>query len=215
VVTAFFLLVAGVLFSLILLQSNEASLRYLHSNLSVIWLFVTPFITMRLLAEEQRTGTIEQLLTNPVREFEVVLGKYFAALLFVIFMLAWTLYFPALLYALQGRPDVAPMAAGYLGIFLQAGAFLAVGLLASSLTENQMISAMISFAVLLVLWLADGAATNFGPPVSEIVKYLSVTQHFQDFPRGIIDTTHIVYFLSVIVGCLLLTMLSLQSRRWR
>jgi ABC-2 type transport system permease protein len=215
VVTAFFLVVAGYLFSAILLQSNEATLRFLQSNLSVIWLFVTPFLTMRLLAEEQRTGTIELLLTNPVREFEVVLGKYLGALTFLFFMLAFTLYYPALIYLLQGRPDVGPMAAGYLGIVLQAGAFLAVGLLASSLTDNQMISAMLSFAVLLIMWLADAVANNLGSPVREIFRYLSITQHFQDFPRGVIDTTHVVYFLSVVAACLALTMLSLQTRRWR
>jgi ABC-2 type transport system permease protein len=215
VVTAFFLLVAGYLFSAILLQSSEATLRYLHSNLSVIWLFVTPFLTMRLLAEEQRTGTIELLLTSPVREFEVVLGKYLGALAFLFFMLAFTLYYPALIYLLQGSPDVGPMAAGYLGILLQAGAFLAVGLLASSLTDNQMISAILSFAVLLVMWLADAVANNLGSPAREIFRYVSITQHFQDFPRGVIDTTHLVFFLSVVAGCLLLTMLSLQTRRWR
>lgn len=215
VVTAFFLLVAGYLFSLILLQSNEATLRFLHSNLSVIWLFVTPFLTMRLFAEEQRSGTIELLLTNPVREFEVVLGKYLGALAFLFFMLAFTLYYPALIYLLQGRPDTGPMAAGYLGIVLQAGAFLAVGLLASSLTENQMVAAIISFALMLVMWLADGLASNLGTPAKDIIKYLSITQHFQDFPRGVIDTTHVVFFLSVIVGCLALTMLSLQTRKWR
>lgn len=215
IVTAFFLLVAGFLFSLVLLQSNEATLRYLQSNLSVIWLFVTPFLTMRLLAEEQRTGTIELLLTNPVREFELVLGKYFGALAFLLFMLAFTLYYPALLFLLQGRPDVAPMAAGYLGILLQAGAFLSIGLFASSLSDNQMISAMLSFAVMLILWLADGVSRNLGSPAKEIFTYLSVTQHFQDFPRGVVDTTHIVYFLSLVVGCLLLTMLSVHTRRWR
>ena len=215
VVTAFFLLIAGYLFAAILIQSNEASLRFLHSNLSVIWLFVIPFITMRLLAEEQRTGTIELLQTNPVREYEIVIGKYLAAFVFVLFMVAFTLYYPALIYALQGRPDVGPMVAGYLGIILQAGAFLAVGLLASSLTENQMIAAMISFAILLVFWLADAVANNLGAPLRDIFRYLSITQHFQDFPRGVIDTTHIVFFLSLIVGCLVLTMLSLQSRRWR
>ena len=215
VVTAFFLLVAGYLFSAILLTSNEASLRFLHQNLSVIWLFVTPFLTMRLLAEEQRTGTIELLQTNPIREYEIVIGKYLGALLFVLFMVAFTLYYPALIYALQGRPDVGPMVAGYLGIILQAGAFLAVGMLASSLTENQMIAAIISFAILLIFWLADAVAGQLGAPLRDIFRYLSITQHFQDFPRGVIDTTHVVFFLSLIVGCLVLTMLSLQSRRWR
>jgi ABC-2 type transport system permease protein len=215
VVTAFFLLIAGYLFSVILLQSNEATLRFLISNLSVIWLFITPFLTMRLLAEEQRTGTIELLLTNPVREFELVIGKYLGAILFLFFMLLPTLYYPALLYMLGGQPDTGPMAAGYLGVILQAGAFLAVGLLMSSLTENQMIAAMLSFAVLLVLWLADAVANNLGAPVNNIVRYLSITQHFQDFSRGVIDTTHVVYFVSMIVACLVLTMLSLQTRRWR
>jgi ABC-2 type transport system permease protein len=215
VVTAFFLLIAGYLFSLILLQSNEATLRYLQSNLSVIWLFVTPFLTMRLLAEEQRTGTIELLLTNPVRDAEVVIGKYLGALVFLFFMLAFTLYYPALIYLLSGRPDLGPMAAGYLGIVLQAGAFLAVGLLASSLTENQMISAILSFAILLVLWLADAVSNNLGSPVKDIFKYLSITQQFNDFPRGIIDTSHVVYFLSLVAACLALTVLSLQTRRWR
>jgi ABC-2 type transport system permease protein len=215
VVTAFFLLITGYLFAVILLQSNEASLRYLHSNVSVILLFVVPFITMRLLAEEQRTGTIELLLTNPIRESQVVLGKYLAGLVFLLFMIAVTLYYPALLFALQGRPDVGPMAAGYLGVILQAGAFLAVGLLASSWTENQMIAAIVTFAILLIFWLAEAAANNLGAPAKDIFRYLSITQHFQDFPRGVIDTTHVVYFLSLIVGCLLLTILSLQSRRWR
>jgi ABC-2 type transport system permease protein len=215
VVTAFLLLITGYLFSLILVQSREATLRYMHSNLSVILLFVTPFLTMRLLAEEQRTGTIELLMTNPVREFEVVLGKYVGALFFLAFMLVFTLYYPALIYLLQGNPDIGPMAGGYLGIVLQAGAFLAVGLLASSLTENQMISAILSFAVMLVLWLADNFATNLGAPARDIFRYLSITQHFQDFSRGVIDTSHVVFFLSLIVACLALTMLSLQTRRWR
>jgi ABC-2 type transport system permease protein len=215
VVTAFFLLVSGYLFALILLQSNEATLRYLQSNLSVIWLFVAPFLTMRLLAEEQRSGTIELLLTSPIRDYEVVLGKYLGALIFLLFMLVFTLFYPALLVSLGGHPDTGPMLAGYLGILLQAGAFLAVGLFVSSLTDNQMIAAVLSFAILLVLWLADGLSNNLGAPVREIFRYLSITQHFQDFPRGVIDTQHIVYFLSVIAACLVFTVLSLQSRRWR
>ena len=160
-------------------------------------------------------GTVELLLTNPVRDAEVVIGKYLGALVFLFFMLAFTLYYPALIYLLSGRPDLGPMAAGYLGTVLQAGAFLAVGLLASSLTENQMISAILSFAILLVLWLADAVSNNLGPPVGGIFKYLSITQQFNDFPRGIIDTSHVVYFLSLVAACLALTVLSLQTRRWR
>jgi ABC-2 type transport system permease protein len=215
ILAAVFLFGTGLLFALILLQSNEASLRFFHSNLNVIWLFVMPLVTMRLLAEEQRSGTIELLRTSPVRDFEIVLGKFFGGLGLMLFMLLFTLYYPALIYLLQGRPDVGPMAAGYLGAILQGAAFLAFGLFASSLTENQIIAAMLSFIVFLFLWLADGLASNLGPNVREIYRYLSVNQHVQDFGRGVIDTTHIVFFLSVVVACLALAILSMQSRRWR
>ena len=216
VVTALFLLISGFLFSVILLQSNEATLRYLFSNLGVIWLFITPALTMRLLAEEARTGTIELLLTNPVRDFEVVLGKYLGALAFLLVMLAFTLYYPALLFIFgEPDPDVGPMVSGYLGVILQAAAFLAVGLLASSLTQNQIVAAVLTFAILLIMWLSESVANFVGRPVGDVMRYLSVTSHFQDFSRGVIDTSHVIYFLSVVAAALFLTLLSLQSRRWR
>src|SRR5438874_11270439 len=126
IVMAAFLLISGFLFSAILLSTNEASLRYLISNLSVILLFIAPFLTMRLLAEENRLGTVELLLTNPVRDVEVVLGKFLGVMGFVIVMLLFTLYFPGLLFALV-NPDVGPMVAGYIGVVLQADAFVGLG----------------------------------------------------------------------------------------
>jgi ABC-2 type transport system permease protein len=214
VVTALFLLIAGYLFSVILLNTNDATIRYLMSNISVVWLFITPAITMRLLAEEVRTGTIELLLTSPLRDIEVIIGKYLGALGFVLVMLLFTLYYPALLF-MFGNPDVGPMLSGYLGLVLQGAAFVAVGLFASSLTQNQIVSAILTFAILLLMWLSESVANFIGRPASEVMRYLSVTSHFQDFPRGVIDTTHIVYFLSIIVASLFLSFLSLQSRRWR
>lgn len=214
VLTALFLLISGYLFSVILLNTNEASLRYLVSNLSVIWLFITPALTMRLLAEEARSGTIELLLTNPVRDVEVVLGKYLGVLGLLLVMLAFTLYYPALLF-IFGNPDRGPMVAGYLGVILQAAAFLAVGLLASSLTQNQIVAAVLTFAILLIMWLSESVANFIGKPASDVMRYLSVTSHSQDFARGVIDTTHVVYFLSVVAAALFLTFLSLQTRRWR
>ena len=213
VVTALFLLISGYLFSVILLNTNEATLRYLISNLSVIWLFITPALTMRLLAEEARSGTIELLLTNPLRDAELVLGKYLGALAFLLVMLAFTLIYPAILFWV-GEPDRGPMIAGYLGVILQAAAFLAVGLLASSLTQNQIVAAVLTFAVLLIMWLSESVANFIGKPGSDVMRYLSVTNHFQDFSRGVIDTSHVVYFLSVVAACLFLTFLSLQTRRW-
>ncbi len=214
VIGAAFLLVAGFLFSAILFNTNEASMRYMISNLSVIWLFVAPFITMRLLAEEARTGTIELLLTNPVRDFEVVLGKFIGALLFVLSLLALTLYFPALLFAF-GNPDVGPIVTGYLGVILQAAAFLSIGLMVSSFTQNQIVAAFVTFAILLLMWLSESVANYVGRPFNEVVRYLSVTSHFQDFSRGVIDSSHVIYFLSIVVGALFITFLSLQTRRWR
>ncbi len=213
VVTALVLAMTGYLFSVILRQSQDASLRPTMSNLSVIFLFIMPFITMRLFAEEQRSGTIELVMTNPVRDFEIVVGKFLGAAFLVLLMLAFTLYYPFLLVAF-GNPDRGPIIAGYLGLVLQAMSFLAVGVFASSLTQNQIISAIVTFTILLIMWLAEAAADFFGAPVKDIVRYLSITSHFQDFPRGIIDTTHIVYFLSVVAAGLFLTTLSLQTRRW-
>ena len=214
IVMAAFLLMAGFLFAVILLNTNEASLRYLVSNLSVILLFVAPFLTMRLLAEENRMGTIELLLTNPVRDVEVVLGKFLGVMGFVLVMLLFTLYFPALLFVF-GTPDPGPMAAGYLGVILQASAFVAIGLAVSSMTQNQIVAAFLSFAILLLLWLSDSMSNFLGKPLGDAMKYLSITNHFQDFSRGVIDSSHIIYFVSVAVAALFVAYLSLQTRRWR
>ena len=214
VIAAAFMAITGLLFAVILLNSNDASLRFLFSNLSVIFLFVAPFRTMRLLAEEIRLGTVELLLTNPVRDVEVVLGKFLGVFGFVLVMLAMTLYYPALLY-IFGAPDPGPMATGYLGVVLQAAAFLAIGLATSSTTENQIVAAFLAFAINLVLWLSESVSQFVGPPLGAALKFLSITSHFQDFSRGVIDTSHLIFFISVIAAALFLTYLSLQTRRWR
>ena len=214
VIAAGFMTISGLLFSVILLNSNEASLRFLISNLSVILLFVAPFLTMRLLAEEIRMGTVELLLTKPVRDIEVVLGKFLGVMGFILAMLAMTLYFPALLF-IFGTPDPGPIATGYLGVVLQAAAFAAIGLAVSSTTENQIVAAFISFSINLVLWLSESVSAFVGPTMGAVMKFLSITSHFQDFSRGVIDTSHLIFFLSVIAAALFLTYLSLQTRRWR
>jgi ABC-2 type transport system permease protein len=214
IIAAAFMAMSGFLFSVILLNSNEASLRFLISNLSVILLFVAPFLTMRLLAEENRLGTIELLLTNPVRDVEVVVGKFLGVMGFVVVMLALTLYFPALLFVF-GSPDPGPIVAGYLGVLLQAAAFLAIGLAISSTTENQIVAAFLAFAINLVLWLSESISQFVGQPLGPVMKYLSITSHFQDFSRGVIDSSHVIFFLSVVAAALFLTYLSLQTRRWR
>jgi gliding motility-associated transport system permease protein len=214
VVIALFLVLAGYLFALILANGREASLRGLVSNVSVLYLFIVPAVSMRLLAEEQRTGTIELMLTNPVQEWEIVVGKFLASVMLILVMLALTLLYPAFLFVF-GNPDKGPIITGYVGIVLQAAAFLAVGLWASSLTQNQIVAALVSFALLLVLWLSDNLGQFLGGTVGSIISYTSVVNHFSQFPQGVIQSNDVIYYLTVIGAGLVLSTLSLQSRRFR
>jgi ABC-2 type transport system permease protein len=213
-VIAFFLFGAGLLFGLIIESSREASLRGLISNISVLFLFVVPMISMRLLAEEQRTGTIELLLTNPVQEWQIVVGKFLASILLLLVMVGLTLLYPLFLF-IFGNPDRGPIATGYVGVILQAAAFLAVGLWASSLTENQIVAAVLAFVFLLVLWLSDNLGQSLGGTIGSIISYTSVINHFQDFPQGVINTKDVLFYLSMVVAGLVLSTLSLQTRRYR
>ncbi len=214
VVIALFLALAGYLFALILNSSREASLRGLVQNVSVLYLFIVPAISMRLLAEETRSGTVELLLTNPVQEWEIVTGKFLSSIMLVLIMLGLTLLYPLFLF-MFGNPDVGPIITGYLGVFLQAAAFLAVGLWASSLTSNQIVAAIISFALLLVLWLSDNLGQFLGGTIGQIVSYSSVINHFQSFPQGVIETKDVIYYLTLVIAGVVLSTLSLQSRRYR
>jgi ABC-2 type transport system permease protein len=214
VVIALFLALSGYLFALILANGRQASLQGLVQNVSVLYLFIVPAISMRLLAEEQRSGTIELLLTNPVQEWEIVTGKFLASVLLVVVMLALTLLYPLFLFAF-GSPDIGPIITGYLGILLQAAAFLSVGLWASSLTSNQIVAALIAFALLLLLWLSDNLGQFLGGTVGSIVSYTSVINHFQSFPQGVIQSNDVIYYVTLIVGGIVLSTLSLQTRRFR
>jgi ABC-2 type transport system permease protein len=214
VVGALFLVVSGFLFSIILGLSNEASMRSLFGNFAVIFLFIVPALTMRLLAEEQRTGTMELLLTAPVRDSQLVLGKFLGALLLLLGILAVTSIYPLVL-VLAGNPDRGPILAGYLGVILQGAAFLAIGLFASSLTQNQVIAALLAFVILLLLWLADALGNFTTGRIGDLFRFLSITRHLDEFPRGVIDTRNVLYFLSVIAAALFFTVQSVQARRWR
>jgi ABC-2 type transport system permease protein len=214
IVIALFLALSGYLFALILANGREASLRGLVQNVSVLYLFIVPAISMRLLAEEQRTGTVELLLTNPVQEWEIVTGKFVASVMLVLVMLGLTLLFPLFLYVF-GNPDTGPIVTGYVGIFLQASAFLAVGLWASSMTQNQIVAAIIAFAFLLILWLSDNLGQFLGGTFGAIVSYTSVINHFQSFPQGVIQSNDVIYYLTLVLAGIVLSTLSLQSRRYR
>ena len=214
VVIAAFLAMTGFFFWLIVSLSREASLRGVFANMAIILLFIAPALTMRLLAEEQRSGTIELLLTLPVRDWQVVLGKFLASLAVFALMLALTLYYPLLLVWL-GNPDRGPIISGYIGLLLVGGAFLSIGVFTSSLSGNQVVAALLGFGAMLILWLIDIAGRLFGPPASDVVTYVSMSQHYFDFVRGIIDSRDVIFFLSVMAAFLFLSVQTLQLRRWR
>lgn len=216
VVTAAFLLIMGLLFGFVLgepLQRSEASLAPVWGSAPVIMLLVAPALTMRLLAEEQRTGTIELLLTAPVSDWEVVLGKFLACVVLYLTMLVLTLYYPFILVVF-GSPDLGIVAASYVGAFLLGTAFLSIGLLASSLTQNQVVAAMISFGLILLFWLVSFLNSFITGQAGEIISYLSIVNHYGDFLQGIVSTKDILYYLSITAGALFLATRSLETRRW-
>jgi ABC-2 type transport system permease protein len=214
VVIAAFLAIMGFFFSLIVYITREASLGGVFANMGVILLFVAPALTMRLLAEEERSGTIELLLTLPVRDWEVVVGKFLASLAVYAVMVGLTLYYPLLLLKL-GNPDAGPIVSAYLGVLLLGGAFLSIGLFASALSRNQVVAALVGFGAMLILWLIDIAGSLFGPPFSDFVTYISMSGHYFDFLRGVIDTKDVAFYLSVVAASLFLSVQVLQLRRWR
>ena len=193
---------------------NQDMIRYVLMNSAVIILFVMPMITMRTYAEEKRSGTIELLLTSPVTDVQIILGKFFGAMGLYTAMLLVTLLYMAILFV-YGNPEWRPIASGYLGLLLMGGCFISVGLLISSLTKNQIVAGVMTFAVFLMLWVINWIADQSGPTVRTIVNYLSIIDHFDDFARGIVDTKHLVYYVSFITFGLFLTAKSVDSERWR
>jgi ABC-2 type transport system permease protein len=193
---------------------NQQMIRLLLLNSAVIILFIMPMITMRTYSEEKRSGTIELLLTSPVSDVEIILGKFFGAMGLYAGMLGVTLLYIAILFW-YGNPEWKPIAAGYLGLLLMGGCFISVGLLVSSLTKNQIVAGVATFAVFLFLWVINWIGETAGPTAREVVSYLSITEHFDDFARGVIDTKHLVYYLSFITFGLFLTAKSVDSERWR
>jgi ABC-2 type transport system permease protein len=173
-----------------------------------------PMITMRTYSEEKRSGTIELLLTSPVSDAEIILGKYFGALGLYIAMLLFTALYMGILFVF-GNPEWRPLLAGYLGLLLLGGAFLSIGLLISSTTNNQIVAGVVTFVVFLLLWIVGWFADSAGPTIGPLTSYLSITDHFDDFSKGIIDTKHVVYYLSLITFGLFLTAKSVDTERWR
>jgi ABC-2 type transport system permease protein len=230
IIIGFFLLPFGVFFYLYLtafvrqslqqaqfggaMNINQQVIRYVLQNASVIILFIMPMITMRTYSEEKRSGTIELLLTSPLTDIEIILGKFFGALGLYIAMLACTLLYMAILFYF-GNPEWRPLVAAYLGLLLMGGAFVSIGLLISSTTNNQIVAGVVTFIVFLLFWIIGWFADTAGPTIGPLTSWLSITEHFDDFSKGIIDTKHVLYYLSLITFGLFLTQKSVDSERWR
>ena len=230
IIIGFFLLPFGVFFYLYLaafvkqsmqqaqfggaVNINQNVIRYVLQNASVIILFIMPMITMRTYSEENRSGTIELLLTSPLTDVEIIVGKFLGALGLYVALLAVTLPHMGILFV-YGSPEWRPLVAGYLGLLLMGGAFVSLGLLISSTTNNQIVAGIVTFVVFLLLWIVGWFADSAGPTIGPITSWLSITEHFDDFSKGIIDTKHVLYYLTLITFGLFLTAKSVDTERWR
>jgi ABC-2 type transport system permease protein len=193
---------------------NEYVIAPLMGNASVVGLFLIPLISMRLFAEEKRSGTIELLMTSPVGDWEIILGKWLGAMTMYLCMLAIMGVNIALLFA-WGKPDWRPILTGFLGLLLQGGTVLAIGTFISTLTKNQIIAGAATFSVCLLLWVLSWVSSYNDAAWAGAVAYCSILTHFEPFSKGIIDTKDLIFYASAIFLGLFLTSRSLDSLRWR
>jgi ABC-2 type transport system permease protein len=224
IVVCIFLLLSGLFFVLYLNNTNfsDTSLQGFIDPLSVfgmqtggniLLLIFAIVLTMRTLAEEKKLGTWELLLTSPVRDSDVVLGKFLGSFGIMFVMLALTLFYPLLL-VIYGDPDMGPIFTSYLGLVLLGGTALSIGIFASSLTANQIVAAVVSGAILFGLWVIGIVATNTPQALQQILSYLSISSHSAAFEAGIIDTRDIVYYVSITALFLYASIRSLEASRW-
>ena len=193
---------------------NEWVIEVAFQNMSVILLLMIPVITMRSFSEEQKNKTIQLLLAAPLSLWEIVAGKFLACMGVVALMLIISSY-NIIFILLLGTPEIGPILTGYLGILLMSGCFISAGILASSLTKNQVIAAVLAFGFALFAWIIGWAAQSVGPGLGEILEYLSLVSHLDNFLKGILDSSDIIYYLSIIAFFLFLAHRVLDSRRWR
>jgi len=193
---------------------HEWVTRPFFGNVTLFALMILPLITMKLYAEEKKTGTIELLQTSPITNFQILVGKYAAALMLYILILSLTLIYMLFLF-LYGNPEIGQIFSGYLGMFLIGGSYLAIGLLFSTLTDNQIVAAVSTIAVILIFWSVGWLSGFLNPTLGKILSHLSLIEHFDDFAKGVIDSRNVIYYLSFIVMSLFLSFVSIESARWR
>jgi ABC-2 type transport system permease protein len=213
VVIVVFLAIIGWFFTSNLFLMNIASLRVVFELVPLVLLFFVPAITMRLLAEEKKSGTLELLTTKPVRDSEIILGKFLAAWVLLAAALLPTLLY-VLTLALLGSPDPGPILTGYLGLLLMGAVAIGIGLFASSITENQIVAFIIAFLILLILFLMDKVLMYVPEGLASTIEFLGIDYHFGNIARGVIDSRDVLYFLSLLTFSLCCATVSLERRKW-
>ena len=213
VVPAFTFLASAMFFGAQFFLSGEASLRGFFENMPFLFLFLGPAITMRLLADEKASGTIELLITMPVRDWQVVLGKFLAAMALLASTLALTLVFAITVRGL-GPLDRGPAVGGYIGLLLMGGAYVSIGVMSSSFTRNSIVAFIVALFISLVLFLLGPFLPILPQSVQPLAGFLAIGKHFESISRGVIDSRDIIYYFSVMGICLLVATLALESRKW-
>ena len=213
IVISVFLIFTGWFFTSQLFLANDSSLRTVFSTIPFIFIFFAPAITMRLLTDERRSGTIELLVTMPLSDIEIVLGKYFASLGLLVVALVFTLPY-AITVVVLGKPDAGMLVTGYVGLVLMGASYLAVGVFASTVSKNQVVSFIIAFMIIFALFLLDKFLAVMPSYLVPFLQYLSIDYHYNNIGRGVIDSRDVVYYLSLIVFMLALAKLSIESRKW-
>jgi ABC-2 type transport system permease protein len=196
------------------LNLNEMVIEPSFHNMSVILLLIIPIITMRSFADEKKMKTFRLLLSSPVHLVEIILGKYLACMIVVTLMVLISSYSVGFLLLL-GEPEIGPIITGYVGILLMAGCYVSVGIFASSLTDNQIIAAVLTFGFSLFMWVIGWGAQAAGATTGQVLQYLSIVEHMEHFLKGMVDTSDLVYYLSFILLSLFLCHRVLDSNRWR
>ena len=214
IVIALYLLVVGYMFFAQFFLVGEATMRDMFGLAPMLFTFFAPAVTMRLLSEEKRSGTIELLITMPVRDWEVVLGKFLAGLSVLAVAILLTLAYPITI-STMGALDWGAVVGGYLGLLLLAGAYVAIGLMASSWTHNQVVAYMVAWVITFALFIGGKLLPLMPGSIATIIEHVSLDLHFNNIAKGVIDTRDIIYYLSLITACLLVTVQTLDSRRWR
>lgn len=215
IVFASFFLVVGYLFYVVMISQRIASLEPLLYNAAFVLLLVSPILTMRLISDERKSNTMELLLTSPISPTEIVMGKFLSSLVLYLILVVLSLQYPIIMIRISENVDMGPIYSGYIGILLLGASFISFGLFASSLSDNQVISAVVAFGGLLMFWMCGWAKHVLDNALGTALGGLSIFDRYADFLRGIVDSGNVVFFIVFISVWLFLATRVVESDRWR